>query len=445
MNIGFITDTNILKKGKDELNRDSKFLNNANFFIEYIESLEKTSNNDKLIYFMPNIVIEELYYQKLRAFQIRYEALCKSYQDISYGLNGKLPICNIENVLNKEKEEYKDRIKIIELPYNKKIFRELTQDALKKNPPFDKTEEGKKTDAGYKDALIWKTIIYSKEIDECEKVYFFSGDRVFKQNEEYLINEFNVRHPNTMLKIIFFEPDENKRQNCLQTIIEENNLIETEIIKLYNLELILNHIKNIKYKYDEEVYYYSENEKNVLIDVMFDKFLKNDFEIESVKENEGKYEVIVSFSTDKYKVNNVESINKRVLNGEVKFVFLKTKNDFKLENYQLRKIKFQTTITEVFNKFSKIMFEVYNEKFTETIQNILLNMVEPLKNIKIESTILKMMDSLNAIKPTFEELNIVSNPKLELEESNKKRELKESFNSEDSSEEEKNEKKKKEE
>ena len=75
MNIGFITDTNILKKGKDELNKDSKFLNNANFFIEYIESLEKTSSKDKLIYFMPNIIIEELYHQKLRFFQERYEAL----------------------------------------------------------------------------------------------------------------------------------------------------------------------------------------------------------------------------------------------------------------------------------------------------------------------------------------------------------------------------------
>ena len=79
MNIGFITDTNILKKSNEELNRDSKFFNNANFFIEYIESLEKTSNQDKLIYFMPNIIIEELYYHKLRAFKIRYEALCKSY------------------------------------------------------------------------------------------------------------------------------------------------------------------------------------------------------------------------------------------------------------------------------------------------------------------------------------------------------------------------------
>lgn len=248
-----------------------------------------------------------------------------------------------------------------------------------------------------------------------------------------------------MLKILFFEPDAERRQNCLQTIIKENHLIETDIIKLYDLDLILKHINSIKYEKEEEVYYYSEEKRHVLVDVIFSEFLKEDFEIESAKENEKKYEVIVSFSTYKYKVDNVESINKRALNGEVKFVFLKTKNDFKLENYQLHKIKFQTTITEVFNKFSKIMLEVYNEKFTETIQNILLNMVEPLKNIKIESTILKMMDSLNAIKPTFEELNIGSNPKLELEEDNKKRELKESFNGEDSSEEEKNEKKKKEE
>lgn len=441
MNIGFITDTNILKKGKDELNRDSKFLNNANFFIEYIESLEKTSNNDKLIYFMPNIVIEELYYQKLRAFQIRYEALCKSYQDISYGLNGKLPICNIENVLNKEKEEYKDRIKIIELPYNKTIFRELTQDALKKNPPFDKTEEGKKTDAGYKDALIWKTIIYSKEIDECKKVYFFSGDRVFQQNEEYLINEFNARHPNTMLKIVFFEPDENKRQNCLQTIIEENNLIETEIIKLYNLDLILNHIKNIKYKYDEEVYYYSDDEKNILIEVMFDKFLKEDFEIESVKENEGKYEVIVSFSTDKYKVNNVKSINKRVLNGEIRFVFLKTKNEFNLDSYKLLKIKFQSTISEIFFNLSKFMIETYNEKIEESMQNFMLNVVNSLKNINNEVTLFKIFSSLNTIKSTLNELNSSSISKPKLEEYNEKRELKDLIDDDEREEKDENEKK----
>lgn len=445
MNIGFITDTNILKKSNEELNRDSKFFNNANFFIEYVESLEKTSNQDKLIYFMPNIIIEELYYHKLRAFKIRYEALCKSYQDISYGLVGELPVCNIEDFLNKEREEYTNRIKILELKYNKTIFKELTEDALKKNPPFDKTEEGKKADSGYKDALIWKTLIYSKEIDECEKVYFFSADKIFKQSEEYLINEFNAHHPNTVLEILFFEPDGNKRQNCLQTMIKENNLIETEIIKLYNLDLILDHIKSIKYQYDEEVYYYCDGEKRVLVDVIFKEFLKENFEIESVKEKEGKYEVCVSFSTDKYKVDNVEPINKRILNGEIKFVFLKIKNDFKLENYELLKIKFQSTISEAFSNISKMVIELCNERFAEAIQNMMINMVGPLKNIKIEAPLTKMIDSLNAIKPTFDELNISPMYKLKLEECNEKRELKEESDEENNQEEVKNGEEKKEE
>lgn len=441
MNIGFVTDTNILEKGKHELNTDKNFFNNTNFFIEYIESLEKTSCEDKLIYFMPNIIMDELYYRKLRAFQTRYESFCKSYQDISYGLKGDLPKSNIEDILSMEKEEYINKIRILELPYNKKIFKELTEDALKKNPPFDKTEEGQKTDAGYKDALIWKTLIYSKEIDECEKIYFFSGDKIFKQNEEYLMNEFNTHHPNIILKILFFEPNENKRQNCLQTIIKDNHLIETEIIKLYNLDLVLNHIKSIKYKYDEEVYYYSENEKNVLVDIIFNKFVKTDFEIESVKEIEGKYEVIFSFSTDKYKVENDDnnSINKRILNGEIKFVFLKIKNDFKLENYELLKIKFQSTISETFSNISKIFIELCNERFSEAIQNMMINMVDPLKNIKIEAPITNMIDGLNTIKPIFDESKISPKSKFKLEECNEKRELKEESDEENNQEEKKEE------
>lgn len=34
------------------------------------------------------------------------------------------------------------------------LFRKMIDDAIKKNPPFDKSSEGRKTDAGLKDALI---------------------------------------------------------------------------------------------------------------------------------------------------------------------------------------------------------------------------------------------------------------------------------------------------
>lgn len=356
---------------------------------------------------MPNIVIGELYYQKISAFKIRYESLCKNYEEISYGLDGKLPICNIEKILNKEENEYKDKFKILELPYNNELFKELTQDALKKNPPFDKTREGKKADAGYKDALIWKTIVYSKEIDECEKLYLFSGDKVFKHedNVQYLIDEFNKCHKNTNLSIVYVEPDKSIRQKCLQTIIRDNNLIETEIIKLYNLEFILSQMKNINYECDEDVYYYDDNQKNVLVDINFSEFLKEDFEIESAKECEGKYEVIVSFSTDKYKIDNAVSINNRIVYGKMKFIFEKNKSEFKLDSYKLIKIRFQSSLAETLNDISKAVSQLYSDKITEVIQNTVKNVVEYFKKIRINEDLSGMMSSLNQIRPILLELS----------------------------------------
>lgn len=417
MQIGFITDTNILNKSKEELNKDRKFLNNANFFIEYIESLENTSSQDKLIYFMPNIILEELYYQKLYMFNESYKRFCEKYNDISYGLNGALPESNIESILDNEKKEYENKIKILQLPYTKKIFIELTEDALKKNPPFDKSQEGKKTDAGYKDALIWKTIIYSKEINECEKVYFFSGDKIFIENEKYLKDEFIIHHPNTELKIVFIEPDGNQRQNCLKKIIEENKLIETEIIKLYDLNLILDYLKTVKYKYNEDVYYYSNNEKTVLENIMFDEFIKEDFQIENVKKIEEKYEVIVLFNTKKYKVNinNDDYFNKKILYGKVKFIFLKNKSEFSLEEYQFIKIEFQSTISEIYSNISKIVIDLYNEEFAEVIQNFVQNIGETLNNINNEFITTNIINNIKKNLPSFDKLGNTST-KLKLEE-----------------------------
>ena len=417
MQIGFITDTNILNKSKEELNKDRKFLNNANFFIEYIESLENTSSQDKLIYFMPNIILEELYYQKLYMFNESYKRFCEKYNDISYGLNGALPESNIESILDNEKKEYENKIKILQLPYTKKIFIELTEDALKKNPPFDKSQEGKKTDAGYKDALIWKTIIYSKEINECEKVYFFSGDKIFIENEKYLKDEFIIHHPNTELKIVFIEPDGNQRQNCLKKIIEENKLIETEIIKLYDLNLILDYLKTVKYKYNEDVYYYSNNEKTVLENIMFDEFIKEDFQIENVKKIEEKYEVIVLFNTKKYKVNinNDDYFNKKILYGKVKFIFLKNKSEFSLEEYQFIKIEFQSTISEIYSNISKIVIDLYNEEFAEVIQNFVQNIGETLNNINNQFITTNIINNIKKNLPSFDKLGNTST-KLKLEE-----------------------------
>ena len=390
MKIGFITDTNILKKNIGELNKEEKFLNNIDFFIEYIESLEKTSSDKQLIYFMPSVVIEELYYQKLSAFNIRYDALKDTYDEIAYGLNGEFPKCDIEKVLLEEKEQYKnnERITMLDLQYDESIFKEIMEDALRKNPPFDKSNEGYKTDSGYKDALIWKTIIYSKEINDCDKVYFFSGDKIFVDNEEYLIEEFNKKHQNVELKIMFYKPDMEQRQNCLKYIIQDNDLIETEIIKLYDIDLILNSIKKIKYNYNEDVYYSTQEQNNKLEDVLFNDFEKNDFNIENVIEKEGKYQVLIQYRTEKYIISDdaiIDKISRKILKGKIKLIFSKDKREFKLESYEIVYSKFAMGLEETLQNLSNMLRT-----------NIVLPNIE-LYNQSIKSGLIPLMESIKRL------------------------------------------------
>lgn len=397
MKIGFVTDTNILKKNIGELNKEEKFLNNIDFFIEYIESLEKTSSDKQLIYFMPSVVIEELYYQKLSAFNIRYDALKDTYDEIAYGLNGEFPKCDIEKVLLEEKEKYKsnERITMLDLQYNESIFKEIMEDALRKNPPFDKSNEGYKTDSGYKDALIWKTIIYSKEINDCDKVYFFSGDKIFVDNEEYLIEEFSKQHQNVELKIVFYKPDIEQRQNCLKCIIQDNDLIETEIIKLYDTDLILNSIKEIKYNYREDVYYNNQEQSNKLEDVLFNEFERNDFNIENVIEEDEKYQVLIQYRTEKYNISNdaiIDSINRKILRGKIKLIFKKNKRNFELENYEIIYSKFAIGLEETLSNISDI---IKTSMLNSNYESYMVNLTKSLAPIaeKMADMKLKLIDS----------------------------------------------------
>lgn len=180
---------------------------------------------------MPETIIEELSCQKIEAYNESYEALNKKYQSMQYALKGKLPNNNIVEVVNNEKKIYSSKVNLIKLKYQNKIYRELVKEALNKLPPFDKSEEKRKSDAGFKDALIWKTILYSEEIDNYDIVYYFSGDRIFEENRGYLVEEFEKRHPNTKLNIRFISPDDEKLQNCLKVIINENSLPETDCVK----------------------------------------------------------------------------------------------------------------------------------------------------------------------------------------------------------------------
>ena len=374
--IGFITDTNILKKNFDNLYKEKEYLNYIDFFLEYIDNLKKADNQTNLIYYMQTIILQELYYQKLEIFNNKYKKLCNDFKTLEYGIEGDLPKNIIESILKKELQKYKSKLKIIELKYSENLFEELVNDALMKNPPFDKSTDGKKTDAGYKDALIWKSILNNSDIDKCEKLYFFSGDKIFYENTEYLKNEFKKTHPNVDLIIKDIEINGDQRQTCLKTIIKENNLIETDIIKLYNKKEIKRFFQNINYEnYNENVLYQFNNIDVLVKNINFKEFDSTDFYIDNVIEDKENYIVKVNFSTLKYYFEEdiTISIKERIL-GNIILYLNKENSSFTLANYKINNVHFISTyFNELSTNISKAIDNLninYNLQISKKVEEI---------------------------------------------------------------------------
>ena len=302
---------------------------------------------------MPEVILEELYFQRITAFKKAYEKFEDKYKRLKHSITGSMPINNIEDTALAEKEKYKSSslLKILKLSTNKEILDELITDALEKKAPFDKTCEGKKTDAGFKDALIWKTILYSEEINQCDKVYFFSCDKVFKEFQKPLEEEFKKYHPCVECKIKYYDPDGNQRNLALELMIKENDLIKTNIIKLYNKGVILNLIKNLKYENKQEVIMQgiTSNGNNIFLkDILFKSFTDKDFIIKEVEKKEKNYEVDIYLKTRKYTTTSklFGFMEKRYLFGKIKFVLESKEEDFKVIDSCLLDIKFIKTPME---------------------------------------------------------------------------------------------------
>ena len=397
MKIGFITDTNILKKTDKDLHDEELFLNNIDFFLEYINDLKASKSKDKLVYIMPDIVIKELYNQKIRAFNETYNNMIKVFDTLNYGIEGVKPKNIIEKALDKEVNKYEKLLSIIELGYSKELFEEMVNDALKRNPPFDKTKEGYKEDSGFKDSLIWKTILYCKEIDNFDKIYLFSGDGVFEESKEALIKEFKEKHQKTELIIKCVKPDGEQRQNCLQTIIIENRLIETDIIKLYSKAIVEKYIRKITYNYKEKIYYYTDKEKYELQCIDFKQFENDDFYISKVwKENE-EYLVVIEFNTDKYKLKNYDE-KKEKISGELLITFKKNGNNFEMVSNSINSASFVENSLKRVLEYIKIEYDTNLKQLSENL---------------IDSTNInyyKKVIDFNQIRDTLIKLGNISNP-----------------------------------
>lgn len=167
--IGVVLDTNIFH---DRSGRRS-IMEQIGLFLSYSRDLD-LANSGVLKIILPDISIEEFLQQKKDRLENDYNSLIDRYDSLSkYVLEQNQSQRSTKSLAWKGMLLLK-KVMVLSIEPSEDLFKKMIDDAIQKNPPFDKNSDGQKTDAGSKDALIWNTILESKEIDGFDSLYFVS-------------------------------------------------------------------------------------------------------------------------------------------------------------------------------------------------------------------------------------------------------------------------------
>ena len=169
---------------------DTNFiLENKKLLIEF-----KKAINDSVDIFIPRIVVDEVMSQKARETENKYNMIKKLIEEnnkyFKFEENFKIDDVIIERKKGIEKflVSYCNK-NIIE--YDKNLFSEILDRALYKKPPFVRDENS--SDKGFKDAILWCSMLKSKKLSEYDEVLLVSNDkRAFLNKRDELSKEFNL-------------------------------------------------------------------------------------------------------------------------------------------------------------------------------------------------------------------------------------------------------------
>lgn len=254
-NIIIVFDTNMLfikYQGKTDY---TKFYFNRTFDNILLE-IEKLDIYEKCIILIPSVVWSEMEKQKLDAYEIDI----KKVKDIRNVFpNAKIEIKDLDykSFLSLEIKKYKEElsarlVKIDELALpDKEKFIKIVDRAFNKEPPF----EGKvgESDKGFKDVLIWESILEYKSNNLNTDIIFYTNDKGFKVDLE---KEFEEQFNGNKINIVSGEQNvislikEGAIKLNKTTYIEKSSTIyeksekyingeefKSELIKRFNFEM----------------------------------------------------------------------------------------------------------------------------------------------------------------------------------------------------------------
>lgn len=195
-----IFDTNKLRATKDGAVSYGNFNFSSDFSMLKSKILEK-GLKDYIVIAIPEIALKELIQQKVESFNEDKLLLKQILSRLSQIPDLVLPSfdftiseAEIKSRLEEDLSKTLEKIDctIIKLPDDKLhiIMKRITKRAIERIQPFYKNKGSK--DTGFKDNLIWETILNFKEVSNYDKIYFLTEDYDFygKECKTEFENEF---------------------------------------------------------------------------------------------------------------------------------------------------------------------------------------------------------------------------------------------------------------
>lgn len=204
-----VFDTNVLYQTYDKKADFTSFCFNSTYN-NTIEMVNQLDIYEKVTIAIPNVVWSEMTKQIIDAHQskfIEYEAYIKKWKFPEYSFN-KRNIEDFSRYIIEKIAEYKNEIStsinmLINLPLpSDNRFQGIIKRAFDKEPPFGGKE--KNSDKGFKDVLIWESILELASAHTNSEIIFYTKDNGFK---EKLVAEFKRCNPNVDIYIYSSETD----------------------------------------------------------------------------------------------------------------------------------------------------------------------------------------------------------------------------------------------
>ena len=274
-----VFDTNVLFQNYNKKADFTTFSFNSTFK-NVIDMVNQLDIYEQVTIVIPEVTWNEMKKQIIDAHDKKLEEyrLYINKWDLPEFSISEVEIDDYQDYITREIDTYKNEIKsginnimVLPIPSDNR-FKGIVQRAFDKAPPFGGKE--KNSDKGFKDVLIWESILELTFLHKNANILFYTKDNGFK---EVLIEEFQEINPDAVISILSSEND-------IKTALEE----WAKAIDIY------------KYQPIES---YTENRD-------FIEWLKSpDFEIQMIDRDYGLVEKSRLITETYLKLNNYDNIN----------------------------------------------------------------------------------------------------------------------------------------